>query len=421
MALPGTRFNYGYFSHRRAPYPTTTLFGLQAVIMEYLQGIPVASWMVNEARTIHKNHMPNNTVFNEAWSDLIGRPLPIEIYARREGTVWPVGTPLFTIQNTNPDFEWLAGHLDPLLTHVWYPSTIATQNFHMRKMFKRYTGDWPGLDFMLHDFGFRGVSHVGAARMGGMAHLLSFKGTDTLEGMRAAAYYYNASYKDLAFSVPATEHKIMTAMGVRYSDIEVVKRLIPIHAGGILSVVADSYDYKNFVKKMILLKPLIDKYMVKLVIRPDSVPPEMHTPTGVVLWTLDEFRQTGLMIVDNDSKMLLQSSFGLLWGDGLDRDEITNMLGAMTDANYSAKNVVYGMGGGLLQKVNRDTLSSAIKSSAQNVDGQWHDVWKETPGKSSLRGRFKDEDLELVFRDGQLVKFQSFNEVRANLLAADNS
>ena len=39
-----------------------------------------------------------------------------------------------------------------------------------------------GLPFKLHDFGARGVSSLESAMLGGMAHLVNFRGTDTLTG-----------------------------------------------------------------------------------------------------------------------------------------------------------------------------------------------------------------------------------------------
>ena len=60
--------------------------------------------------------------------------------------------------------------------------------------------------------------------------------------------------------------------------------------------------------------------------------------------------------------------------------------------------MVFGMGGGLLQKVNRDTQRFAFKCSAQKRDGEWHGVNKSPldSSKASKAGR-----LKLVRRDGE--------------------
>jgi len=44
---------------------------------------------------------------------------------------------------------------------------------------------------------------------------------------------------------------------------------------------------------------------------------------------------------------------------------------------FSADNIAFGMGGGLLQQPNRDDFRFAIKASAICVDGEWRDVYKE--------------------------------------------
>lgn len=52
------------------------------------------------------------------------------------------------------------------------------------------TGNPSFIDFKLHDFGFRGVSSVETAGIGGAAHLVNFKGTDTIPGILLSRKYY---------------------------------------------------------------------------------------------------------------------------------------------------------------------------------------------------------------------------------------
>lgn len=93
------------------------------------------------------------------------------------------------------------------------------------------------------------------------------------------------------------------------------------------------------------------------------------------------------------------------------------------------------MGGALLQKINRDTQRFAFKSSAQERDGVWYDIFKEPldSSKSSKRGKLKlsknseghfftvkdnSDDytdlLETVFENGEIKKEYTFDEVRKN-------
>ncbi|EID80060.1 MULTISPECIES: nicotinate phosphoribosyltransferase [Rhodococcus] len=57
---------------------------------------------------------------------------------------------------------------------------------------------------------------------------------------------------------------------------------------------------------------------------------------------------------------------------------------------FSAENAIPGMGGGLLQHCNRDTMNFGQKASAVCVNGEWRTIAKAPTGdamKGSERGR----------------------------------
>jgi nicotinamide phosphoribosyltransferase len=57
---------------------------------------------------------------------------------------------------------------------------------------------------------------------------------------------------------------------------------------------------------------------------------------------------------------------------------------------WSADNIAFGMGGALLQIVDRDTQRFAMKASSACINGEWVDVVKDPatdPGKKSKAGR----------------------------------
>ena len=77
------------------------------------------------------------------------------------------------------------------------------------------------------------------------------------------------------------------------------------------------------------------------------------------------------------------------------------MISQLTRRGWSMDNWSFGMGGALLQQVNRDTLRFALKCSAIDINGQWHDVYKQPvtdPGKDSRAGRF------VLLQRGQRVR-----------------
>jgi len=54
---------------------------------------------------------------------------------------------------------------------------------------------------------------------------------------------------------------------------------------------------------------------------------------------------------------------GVIQGDGVSYESLGRILDAVLAGGYSAQNCAFGMGGGLLQKLNRDTMSFATKLS----------------------------------------------------------
>jgi nicotinamide phosphoribosyltransferase len=284
---------------------------------------------------------------------------------------------------------------------------------------------------MLHDFGYRGASSHESAAIGGAGHLVNSLGTDTLPAMIVAQRYYGADPANTAFSVPATEHSVMTSLGPD-GEMKVVDKLLNDHPEGILSVVGDSYSIYEFVNQVgTTFKDRILARDGVFVVRPDSVTANDPTPAGLMvelscrLWA--QFGGT----TNEAGFKTLDSHVRLLWGDGIDPDGIDAILTKCENAGFAAENYVFGMGGGLLQKLNRDTQRFAFKCSAQQRNGAWFNVQKSPLDKSkaSKAGRLSlikhgeqfatvpeanADLLETVFENGSVVRDYSFEEVRAN-------
>jgi nicotinamide phosphoribosyltransferase len=81
---------------------------------------------------------------------------------------------------------------------------------------------------------------------------------------------------------------------------------------------------------------------------------------------------------------------GVIQGDGISSAVIADILRHALAEGYSAQNIAFGMGGGLLQKVNRDSLSMAVKlCHITYADGKSVDVMKfpvNDTSKTSLPG-----------------------------------
>lgn len=439
----GTEGVYSYLEAREgATYPETVFFGLQAILGS-LEGEVVSPADFDEAAALAKVHFGTDALFNSAgWWRIIcfrkGR-LPVRIKAVPEGTVVPTGNVLMTVENTDPACYWLTNALESLLMHVWYPTTVASRSRFVKKMLadklERCGSPLDGLPFMLHDFGYRGATSHEAAAIGGAGHLVNFMGTDTLPAMLLAQQVYGASLDDLAFSVPATEHSVMTALG-REGEAGIVASLLDAHPAGILSVVADSYDIYGFVnaigtafREQILARDGV------FVVRPDSITREHPTPALLTTAILQSLWHYYGGTTTSKGFKVLDPHVRVLWGDGIDAAGIEKIVNRAMVAGFSPENLVFGMGGGLLQKLDRDTQRFAFKSSAQKRNGEWHDVCKQPldASKTSKKGRLAlihdadDSDyitvpldrysegfdvLETVFEDGELVNKTTFAEIR---------
>jgi nicotinamide phosphoribosyltransferase len=280
----------------------------------------------------------------------------------------------------------------------------------------------------LHDFGFRGVSSYESAGIGGAAHLVNFKGTDTVAALLYARKYYDA--KMAGFSIPASEHSTVTSWG-RENEVEAYRNMLKLFGkpGAVLAVVSDSYNIYDACSKLwgTELKEEVINSGANLVIRPDSGdPPQI---VAECLRILDE--HFGHTINDKGYKVL--NNVSVIQGDGINQANIDRILYRATTAGFSADNITFGQGGGLLQQVDRDTLKFAMKCSAAKVNGEWRDVYKQPItdfGKESKKGRvtlYKTENgfvtdiegaleypiaLQTVYENGQLHNLVDFETVR---------
>ena len=194
----GTEKIYSYLESRvGAEFNKTIFYGLQYIIKKYLEGSVVTQEKIDEADSIISTHIGEGIFNKKGWEHILdnydGR-LPIEIKAVAEGTPVEVGNALMTVENTDKKSYWLPNYLEPLLLQVWYPSTVATLSAEVRKLCNFYleiTGSLKdNLDFMLHDFGYRGATSTESSRLCGSAHLLSFSGTDTIPSLSVKPIFF---------------------------------------------------------------------------------------------------------------------------------------------------------------------------------------------------------------------------------------
>jgi len=463
---------YSYFESRGAGtggHEEIVFFGLQYFIKRYLEGVVVTREKIDEAVEYYTGHFGSNTVFDkDAWEYIVtehGGKLPVKIMAVPEGTVLPVKNVLFTLENTDPACYWLTNFLETLLVQVWYPMTVASNSRAQKKVIlsalqKSGTNDANGnydIDFKLHDFGCRGVSSMETAGLGAMAHLTQFNGTDTVPGLVFAKEYYSATAGEMddkapgyvkpawGMTIPASEHSTMTSWGDQpHDEFTAYENMLTEYHYGPVACVIDAYNMylaAEFVIGEALTDSLKNREDVnefvkkKIVIRPDSGTPMFSDDKLLdVLW--QKFPTGGGGGRNEKGFKVLRDDIRIIQGDGIDYQAIIDILGYLMEKGWSADNIGFGSGGGLLQKLNRDTQKCAFKASYISDDNVGQIVYKkpiDAPFKLSKKGRMtltkngnvwttnteqtedqmKDPNniLECVFENGFITKEYNFQQI----------
>jgi len=397
---------FSYIESRGGHYGVTQWAGMQMILKRALCRRVTMKHVIKAAAfaAAHGEPFPF-----EGWKRVVevhNGWLPLRIRAVAEGTVVPTGNILAAIESTDPQLPWMNSWQEPRLMRTWYPTAVGTKSFFAKKeilaALKRSANDaMTELYFKLHDFGARGVSSWESAGLGGASHLFNFKGSDTVTGIEFANHYYNEPMA--GFSIPAAEHSTMTIRGLSH-ELDQMRHMLNQFAkpGATLACVSDSKDVFYAVENYWgdILHDQVRNSGATVVIRPDS-----GDPSEVNLKLLQILERKIGMSTNLKGYKVLPKYFRLIQGDGND-DEISirKVLNTLMDNGYSASNIAFGMGGGLLQKVDRDMQKFAMKASQSIIDNEVIDVYKDPitdQGKKSKRGR-----LDLVFRDGEYKTVQ---------------
>ena len=202
--------------------------------------------------------------------------------------------------------------------------------------------------------------------IGDMAHLMNFWGSDTLPGKRGVNKYYhgNQDKTPTLLSVYAAEHSTVTSYGEENELFAYRELLRRVPADQIASIVIDSYDAMRAVDEYFGKDPEL-KYLVrvertgKTVLRPDSGDPvEMSVKVLKSLWN-----NYGGTLNANGYKVL-DPHVGVIYGDYISKDMINQIRGQVVGVHqFAPSNILFGMGGALIQKVNQVRARSTCDMS----------------------------------------------------------
>lgn len=368
--------------------------GMQILVKKYLtQRITMAD--IDLAEEFSRKHFGQHLFARSDWEKVVNQYngyLPLIIRAVPEGTRVSGGCPIYTVTVLDSDLFWMGAAFETLIQRaVWYPTTIATNDYETKRHILHYYemsgADMGMLPFALHDFGARGCASSEQAEIGGAIHTFNFMGSDTVEGVLTANHYYKSDMA--AYSVYATEHSVECSFGGGKTDaIEYIRHQITQAKRmglPIVSIVLDGYDvYREAEICCTELKDVIVNSGVKVVFRPDSG--DMMEVVPKIL----KMQARAFGTTTTNRGFLKINHVGIIQGDGVDRASIGALLGKVVGVmRFSADSVLFGSGGALLQKVNRDTYKFAQKASAILKTGKWVGIAKNPitdSGKRSLEG-----------------------------------
>uniref|UniRef100_A0A3P9I9G7 Nicotinamide phosphoribosyltransferase n=2 Tax=Oryzias latipes TaxID=8090 RepID=A0A3P9I9G7_ORYLA len=458
---PNTSKVYSYFEcrekrtdptkTRKVKYDQTVFYGLQYILHKYLKGKVVTPEKIQEAKEVYKEHFQDDVFNTKGWNYILEKyngHLPIEIKAVPEGSVIPRGNVLFTVESTDPECYWLTNWVETILVQSWYPITVATNSREQKKILAKYlletSGNLEKLEYKLHDFGYRGVSSQETAGIGASAHLVNFKGTDTVAGIGVIKKYYGTKDPVPGFSVPAAEHSTITAWGKDHEK-DAFEHIIKQFPNVPVSIVSDSYDIYNACEKIWGedLRGLIETRSADapLVVRPDS-----GNPLDTVLKVLEILGKKFPPKENSKGFKVLPPYIRVIQGDGVDINTLQEIVEGMKQHRWSIENISFGSGGALLQKLTRDLLNCSFKCSYVVTNGLGVNVFKDPvadPNKRSKKGRlslhrtqsgdfvtleegkgdleeYGEDLLHTVFRNGKIVKTYTFDDVRDNAKLKDS-
>jgi len=290
MGEKGTEKLYSTFTPRHSRIEginEVVFFGLQGFIKDYIiEQFNVGFFKVKKSKVIKRYKRLISCTLGDGCADSshiealhdLGY-LPIRIKAVKEGTLIPMRVPVFTIESTDENFYWLPLFMETFISaNIWKVITSTTIVKKYRDICEKWSektcDDRSHIQWQCHNFSYRGMSGNEDATTTGAGHLLYFTGTDTIPSILYLEDYYgtNVEKELVGASVLATEHSIQCGY---QDDMRYFKRMITeVAPNGIVSVVADGYDYWNFIGNIVpALKEDIMNRDGKAVIRPDSGSP----------------------------------------------------------------------------------------------------------------------------------------------------
>lgn len=451
----GTEYIYSVLVPRDVKYNPLELrnrvvvFGIQYLIKEYLikqfnEGFfsKPKDVAVSELWKRVDSFLGHNNVSTKHIEELYDLGyLPIRIKALPEGTLCPIGVPVLTITNTNPNFFWLTDYLKPLISAtLWLPMTSATiARLYKKKLLGHLitTGCLiANLTYFVYDFSMEGMEGIEAATMSGMGYLTSFLGSDTTPAIEALEEYYNAgtSGKIIAYAIPTIDYNLLSEGNDQDNDDTFQRLITEIYPSGNISVVLDTPDFWWVINELLpKLKDVIKsrkgrvilrindedpdiicgikdcdiakfkgiEYYIKGIAGADSITREMtYRELDNLLGDLkykciEPYQKKGAYemlwdIFGGDISILgykvLDPHIGIIYGGSTSLADQEKIYDRLMEKGFSAGSLILGIGSDVYQNKSKDSPEFTFETTWLQISGHEKDI-----AKGSLGGLIKVE------------------------------
>lgn len=311
--------------------------------------------------------------------------LPITIAGLKDGQTHYFAEPCVQVWTNEPGMGELVGWIESeLLPYLWSMSVVATRGRKIKeKMLKFWKLTVPGTDeellsqiqYFFHDFGRRGAA---CSQMTGIAHLINWLGTDTMDAAYIASKEFNNGEKFGACSIRAAAHRTITTHA---TEKEAYEKMIQKYKSEFFSAPTDSYDYTKGTRLFASYANQVKEAGGYLIVRPDS-----GDPTECILKGLEILNEYFGHTVNSLGYKKINNA-GVIQGDGITEEVLFEQIyPSVVAKGWALNNLAVGMGQGN-HKANRSMLETAYKTCTVGTqDGKYRPVMKfsESPFKRSL-------------------------------------
>lgn len=366
--------------------------------------------------------------------------LPLEVEGLCEGLTFFPNEPVVTVNNTVEGFGELAAWVEARLVgnlsraigvatlcRHWLESERKEVEMDLKALGRTYTKE--DIDaiaqWQIHNFGSRGCFSEEDSTLTGLAHLLSFNGTDNFDAAKVARRF--GAKPPIGTSIIALAHR--NVMG-HVNQQDCFNAIAKADKGKmkVVACVLDTYNYEMGIKD--LIQAAKDNPDTIFVGRPDSNPNGWSNGETIneLVWSAIN---SGFKTYENNFP--LPSRIRYIYGDS-----VTWESRAKANEELRSYGVlptlwgINGVGGTIINSVTRDTLSSAYKLCETTDGGKVKlsesetklsvpfktQIYEEFPRVRKFTGQFSPLWRRYYFcNENQLIsRKMNFTEARTNCI-----